>query len=590
MNASFLFHHCLAGLQPARLGTLFGLILLCLSLSACQTSEPEDFVPISPVSFDNINKPADSSPSFAGQFLAARHAQQLQDNAAASRFFSEALRLGNTDEILLKYSFINHYQNGTLGEAIRLARAFERLGFDFGLAAEPAIAKAVQDKDWHALIALSEKIEISDDFHILAGGLRSLSHIGLGEPETALSLFHELENFIDVSEGAPETVLFLLGGYIFEHLGNTLEAENYFRQALAKSQNEYIVIFAGAGLWRLGKATEAEALWRTRLPADAAPLSLLADMQTQNSPLFTAPNLAQLIARFMFDTSWLSNDSYHSNLLIARAHLAISISPELYTAHMALAEWYLKAEDFARARHHLQKIDDKAHGYLRSRIFMLALEERTGGAKKALDMLEAELARTPAITPDIAAERALLAQVGGDMLRRIDDCSRALGFYQKSQDYGMKSYRLYRSIGICHEQTGNDPQAEKALLRAIELNPNDAISLNYLGYWWADEGRYLEQAITYIKKAVQLQPNSGYYADSLGWVYYRQGQFDKAILWLEKAIQLTPTDAVISEHLGDAYWQTGRLNEARFKWQHALDMGIEEARISELKAKLEKGL
>ncbi len=122
------------------------------------------------------------------------------------------------------------------------------------------------------------------------------------------------------------------------------------------------------------------------------PLSLLANMHAQTSPAFNAPNLAELIARFMFDTSWLSNDSYHSNLLIARAHLAISISPELYTAHMALAEWYLKAEDYPRARHHLQKIDDKAPGYLRSRIFMLALEEQTGSAKKALNRLEAELA------------------------------------------------------------------------------------------------------------------------------------------------------------------------------------------------------
>ena len=278
-----------------------------------------------------------------------------------------------------------------MGEAIRLARTFERLGFDFGLAAEPAIAKAVQDKDWQALIALSEKIEISDDFHILAGGLRSLSYIGLGEPETALGIFHELEDFAELSEGTPEIVLLLLGGYIFELLGNKADSESYFRQALAKSQDEYIVICAGAGLWRLGKTTEAEALWRTRLPADAAPLSLIANMQAQTSPVLNAPNLAELIARFMFDTSWLSNDSYHSNLLIARAHLAISISPELYIAHMALAEWYLKAEDYPRARQHLQKIDEKTPEFLRSRIFMLALEERSGRAKKALHTLEAEL-------------------------------------------------------------------------------------------------------------------------------------------------------------------------------------------------------
>ena len=72
--------------------------------------------------------------------------------------------------------------------------------FDFGLAAEPAIAKAVKDTDWQALIALSEKIEISDDFYLLAGGLRSLAYLGLGEPETALGIFHELENFVTLSE------------------------------------------------------------------------------------------------------------------------------------------------------------------------------------------------------------------------------------------------------------------------------------------------------------------------------------------------------------------------------------------------------
>jgi Flp pilus assembly protein TadD len=145
-------------------------------------------------------------------------------------------------------------------------------------------------------------------------------------------------------------------------------------------------------------------------------------------------------------------------------------------------------------------------------------------------------------------------------------------------------------LGICFEQTENDAQAEQALLRAIELNPNDAISLNYLGYWWADEGRHLQKAITLIKKAVRLRPHSGYYADSLGWVYYRQGAFNEAVKWLEKAIQLTPTDAIISEHLGDAYWQTGRLAEARFKWQNALDMGIEQARVPALQDKLANGL
>ena len=218
------------------------------------------------------------APSFAGQFLAARYAQHHQDNAAASHYFSEAMRVGITNETLLRYGFINHYQNGNLAEALQLAREFERLDFDFGLAAEPAIAKAVQDTDWQALIALSEKIEISDDFYLLAGGLRSLAYLGLGEPETTLGIFHELENFVTLSEQNRHAPLWLLGGAIFEYLGKKDEAVGYYRQALTESQNEYVTIRAGARLWHLGAQADIEKLWQTRLSADSAPLKLIEQM------------------------------------------------------------------------------------------------------------------------------------------------------------------------------------------------------------------------------------------------------------------------------------------------------------------------
>ena len=596
MNTSSIFLSLKKAL-PVCTGTFFASLLYVLG--ACQAENPEQGglvgpASLAPISGQTRQEPA-TPPSFAGQFLAARYAQQIQDNAAASSFFSNALRIGQTDEVLLRYSFINHYQNGNLSEAISLAREFERLSIDFGLAAEPAIAKAVQDKDWQALIALSEKIEVSDDFHLLASGLRALANIGLGQPETALGLLHELEEFIAVSDTAQETVILLLGGYIFEYLKNTEEATRYFRQVLAKSQDEYIILSAGAGLWRQGKNLQAENLWLTGLAADAAPLKLIARMRTNTSTASHAPTLDKIIAQFLFDTSWLSEDSYHKNLLIARAHLAISISPDLDAAHMALAKWYLNASNINRAETHLKQINKNAPLALRRRLLQLALAEGTGKTAEALASLNKELTSNEdgsaeALATPMKIERSLLAQAGGDMWRRSNACIKALPYYQIALDYGLDSFRLHRNMGICFEQTEKDARAEQALLRAIELNPNDAISLNYLGYWWADEGRHLKEAITLITKAVRLQPRSGYYADSLGWVYYRQGAFNEAVTWLEKAIQLTPTDAIIAEHLGDAYWQTGRQAEARFKWQNALEMGIEQARIPALQDKLANGL
>ena len=325
--------------QGAFLASLLYVPSLLFLVSACQTASPEGGVPTNtlslvPTSSQTIQEPS-TTPSFAGQFLAARYAQQIQDNAAASRFFSNALRFGQADEVLLKYSFINHYQNGNLAEAIRLARDFERLSIDFGLAAEPAIAKAVQDEDWQALIALSEKIEVSDDFYLLAGGLRALAYTGLGEPETALGFLHELERFVEVSDSAQETVILLLGGYIFEYLENNEEAIRYFRQVLAKNQDEYIVLSAGAGLWRQGKSLQAENLWLTGLSADAAPLTLIAKMRANSSTASHVPQLNKIIAQFLFDTSWLSADSYHKNLAIARA-LLLQSSYEASACHKGL--------------------------------------------------------------------------------------------------------------------------------------------------------------------------------------------------------------------------------------------------------------
>jgi tetratricopeptide (TPR) repeat protein len=73
-----------------------------------------------------------------------------------------------------------------------------------------------------------------------------------------------------------------------------------------------------------------------------------------------------------------------------------------------------------------------------------------------------------------------------------------------------------------------------------------------------------------IVEAYRHAPYEGHIIDSLGWVFYRLGQYDKAIGYLEQASDMNPGNAVISDHLGDAYWFGGRKNEAVFQWKHAL--------------------
>ena len=89
--------------------------------------------------------------------------------------------------------------------------------------------------------------------------------------------------------------------------------------------------------------------------------------------------------------------------------------------------------------------------------------------------------------------------------------------------------------------------------KAIELNPSNAPALNYLGYTYAESGTHLGEAEKLIKRALVIEPEDGFYVDSLGWVYYQKGEYRKAVDELEHAVNLTGDDPTITEHLGDAY-------------------------------------
>ncbi len=70
----------------------------------------------------------------------------------------------------------------------------------------------------------------------------------------------------------------------------------------------------------------------------------------------------------------------------------------------------------------------------------------------------------------------------------------------------------------------------------------------------------------------QQRPDDGYIVDSLGWAYFRLGNYDEAVKQLERAVELKPEDPTINDHLGDAYWRVGRTLEAHFQWAHARDL------------------
>ena len=131
--------------------------------------------------------------------------------------------------------------------------------------------------------------------------------------------------------------------------------------------------------------------------------------------------------------------------------------------------------------------------------------------------------------------------------------------------------RFYVEYGAAAEEAGLYDKAAELFHKAIAMDPaNAAEPYNYLGYMWAEQNSHLDEAEDAIKRALQLDPDNGAYLDSMAWVQYRQGKYDQALENLKRAVENLPReDAVVFEHLGDVYSKLNRVSQALESWQKA---------------------
>jgi tetratricopeptide (TPR) repeat protein len=145
---------------------------------------------------------------------------------------------------------------------------------------------------------------------------------------------------------------------------------------------------------------------------------------------------------------------------------------------------------------------------------------------------------------------------------------------------------FYFELGAAHEQKGNIAEAEKCFHKCLELSPDYADALNYLGYMWAERGVNLEQARELIGKAVKLEPENAAFLDSLGWVLFKLNQPKEALGYILKSVKLLKSpDATVCDHLGDVYAVLNEWDKAREAWRQSLSVEPNEEVQKKLKAR-----
>lgn len=268
------------------------------------------------------------------------------------------------------------------------------------------------------------------------------------------------------------------------------------------------------------------------------------------------------------------------------ARMALHLAPSMTSGHLLMAFIATRAERYDEAIEAYHQIGPEDEYYLDARRHAADLMEdanRTDDALAALNTLVRE-----------RGDLHSLIKIG-DIYRKQENFTKAIEVYNEAATklggtVPKEYWNLLYVRGISYERAGQWDKAEADLRATVAYQPNHPFVLNYLGYAWADQGIHLDEALDLLQKAAASQPNDGYISDSLGWVFYRKGDYAQSLPHLEKAIELLPYDSTVNDHLGDAYWQVGRKREARFQWQRAKNFSKDDVEITKIADKLANGL
>ncbi len=148
------------------------------------------------------------------------------------------------------------------------------------------------------------------------------------------------------------------------------------------------------------------------------------------------------------------------------------------------------------------------------------------------------------------------------------------------------SERIEFQLGAVYERKKQFDRAEATFKKILGRNARHAGVLNYLGYMLAEQDVRLEEALGYIKRAVEIDPYNGAYLDSLGWAYFKLNELELAEINLRSAARLNGPDATIYDHLGDLYYKLGEYDKASKYYKQSLFSAEEKEESKRVRAKL----
>jgi len=560
----------------------FKTLLFCATICApvlmtgCTTAQEPKLSPVSP------------GGSSLSDYLIGQHAVRHRDMGRAADFLSSVHSAADVPEdvtrSLDRQLFTILAGEGRLEEAAGVARDIEQ---DNLMA---ALVLAIEDASADNMAAALERMKTISS-NGLGAYIKPLVQAWLVAANEGADA--ALKSIAPLSkEKGLEALYHLHSGLLYDLKGDVANAEKHYKQA-SQGENGISLRLAeiyGALLVKDGRFDEAQEVYRSYFAAHPDSLYIQAMLDelysgalNKRGPVTIKDGLAESL--FGLASSLRSHSTRQAGLIMGR--LTLKIKPDFPIARILVAE-ILESDQRLEDANQIYRTIPKDNPYSWSARLRMALNlDDLGQSDQAIAILEGMVEQYP--------DRLEALVTLGDVLRRHKHFAKAQKVYGQAIDQigdqvGSHHWNLFYSRAISLERLQRWDEAEPLFLKALELEPKQPFVLNYLGYSWIEIGRNLERAQEMIEEAVAQRPRDGFIVDSLGWVLYRLGQYEKAVPHLERAVELQPSDPVINDHLGDAYWRVGRNREARFQWYRAKSLNPEEDVLATIEEKIENGL
>jgi tetratricopeptide (TPR) repeat protein len=226
---------------------------------------------------------------------------------------------------------------------------------------------------------------------------------------------------------------------------------------------------------------------------------------------------------------------------------------------------YESRRDMERALRELGKVTAESRFFERAQRFKVEILIESKRTDDALDILRTGQRDFPANRAYWEMEFFVLSKD-----KRYDD---ALAVLDRADVKWPDDSELAYSRGMTLDMAGRKGEAMRVMENLLDREPDNFNALNYIGYTLADENRELDRAITLLKKAISLSPDSTHIIDSVAWAHYRRNELDEAWKAITRAVNTNGyIDPTIWEHYGDIAVAADKREEARKGYEKALEL------------------